>query len=68
MHFFDGYVDAGLLKNKCQLSLTPFLEYSSKDKQLLFWWLSRNVESLDNTKQDWVPGGWLGGFGLNIGY
>ena len=34
--FFKGCVVAGLMKNKYQLSLTSFLDYSSLDKQLLF--------------------------------
>ena len=32
----------------------------------MFWWLTWNVNSLDNIKQGWVPSGWCGGFRPNI--
>ena len=63
---FDGCVVAELLKNEHQLSLTSFLDCSSRDKHLLFWWLTWNENSLVNIKQGWVPSGWCGGFRPNI--
>ena len=52
---FGGCVVAGLL--------TSFFDSSSLDKQVLFWWLTWNINYLGNIKQSWVPGGW-GGVGL----
>ena len=49
-----------------KLAQTSFLDYFSIVKQLLFWWLTWNVNILGKIKQGWVPGWVVGGCGPNI--
>ena len=64
LHLYGGCIVAELLKNQHQLSLTPFLDSFSIDKQLMFWGLLWNINIVGNIKQGWVPGGWVGGWFL----